>query len=288
MKRKTDKILIVWFAWIVMMQSVISSCVPDPLDVSEVPALQPQIVVSSQILADRSVVISLTKTISALDASDDSDPGQLLEQIVIDDATVVVKGPTSSYDLLPLGSGVYGGVIIPFEVSAEYTLQVNSASLGEVSATTTVKPMVRFDDIKASLYFNGFDDTLAQISYKINDPAGKNWYMLTVQEVEKNDVVKNLINPNAYTRLFDDKGFQGQAIEETFRVVPREYKTGDTIAVSFSNMSEEYYRFMKLRQDNRFSLVQFLGEPINYPSNVNGGKGFFNLYIPDVRFFILK
>ncbi len=45
---------------------------------------------------------------------------------------------------------------------------------------------------------------------------------------------------------------------------------------------------MELRQDNRFSLVEFLGEPINYPTNVVGGKGFFNLYIPDIRTFVLE
>lgn len=29
-------------------------------------------------------------------------------------------------------------------------------------------------------------------------------------------------------------------------------------------------------------------EAANYPSNVVGGRGYFNLYIPDVRFFILE
>jgi hypothetical protein len=45
---------------------------------------------------------------------------------------------------------------------------------------------------------------------------------------------------------------------------------------------------MKLRIDNRFSLVEFVSEPVNYPSNVAGGKGYFNLYIPDVRFFVFE
>jgi hypothetical protein len=63
---------------------------------------------------------------------------------------------------------------------------------------------------------------------------------------------------------------------------------GDTIAVSLSNINEEYYRFMKLRIDNRLSFVEFISEPVNYPSNVIGGKGYFNLYLPDVHFFVFE
>jgi hypothetical protein len=111
---------------------------------------------------------------------------------------------------------------------------------------------------------------------------------LNVQEVEREDIVQNVVNPNAFTRLLDDVDFEATTYEETFRVFPREYDPGDTIAVSFSNISEEYYRFMELRQDNRFSLVEYLGEPVNYPTNVVGGKGFFNLYIPDIRTFVLE
>jgi hypothetical protein len=151
-----------------------------------------------------------------------------------------------------------------------------------------VKPQVTFENIDATLYYNDFDDTLAQITHRIKDPAGKNWYMLNVQEVEREDLVENAINPRAYTRLLDDVTFENATYEETFRVFPRDYQAGDTIAVSLANISEEYYRFMELRQDNRFSLVEFLGEPINYPTNVSGGKGFFNLYIPDIRTFVLE
>jgi hypothetical protein len=45
---------------------------------------------------------------------------------------------------------------------------------------------------------------------------------------------------------------------------------------------------MKLRIDNRFSFVEFTSEPVNYPSDVAGGKGYFNVYVPDVRFFVFE
>jgi hypothetical protein len=267
---------------------IMSACIPDPLDVDGIPTVKPQIVVSTQIIPDQSLVVLLTKSFSALDADSDTDPEVLLAQIAVADATVTLIGPDSTYELLPVTLGFYGGILIPFDAGEEYTLHVTSPTLGEVHATTVVKPQVTFENIDATLYYNDFDDTLAQITHRIKDPAGKNWYMLNVQEVEREDLVENAINPRAYTRLLDDVTFENATYEETFRVFPRDYQAGDTIAVSLANISEEYYRFMELRQDNRFSLVEFLGEPINYPTNVSGGKGFFNLYIPDIRTFVLE
>ena len=160
--------------------------------------------------------------------------------------------------------------------------------MGEVSAKTTVKTTISFDEIKAELVYNGYDDTLAQITYRINDPLEKNWYILNVQEVERVDIVDNLINPRAFTRVLEDIEFNGEKYGETFRVFPRDFIPGDTIAVSLSNISEEYYDFMKLRLDNRYTFVEYLSEPVNYPSNVQGGKGFFNLYIPNFVLFVLE
>jgi hypothetical protein len=232
--------------------------------------------------------VLLTKTFGALDASDDSDPEELLDQIAVNDAVVTIKGPLGEYELESLDNGLYGGLVIPFQGGESYELHVNSESLGEVHAVTTVKPLVSFDDIKAELFFNGYDDTLAQITYKLSDRLEENWYMLNVQEVEREDVVENLINPRAFTRLIDDKEFNGEIHEETFRVFPRDFIPGDTIAVTISNISKEYYDFMELRIDNRYSFVEYLSEPVNYPTNVVGGKGFFNLYVPDVEFFVLE
>jgi hypothetical protein len=263
-------------------------CLPEPLEVDGLPIVKSQIVVSSQIVPGQSLLVLLTKTFGALDASDDSDPEELLQQIAVDDAVVRVTGPGGSYELRSLDNGLYGGVSISFEEGDEYTLNVVSESLGEVSATTTVKPMVSFEDIKAELVYNGYDDTLAQITYRISDAAEKNWYILNVQEVERVDVVENLINPRAFTRLLDDVEFNGRTYQETFRVFPRDFIPGDTIAVSLSNVSKEYYDFMKLRLDNRYTFVEYLSEPVNYPSNIMGGKGFFNLYVPDFEVFVLE
>ena len=267
---------------------ILGACLPDPLEVTGLPVVKPQIVVSTQIIPDQSLVVLLTKSFGALDASDESDPQDVLDQIAVNDAVVTITHENKIDTLRFLGSGVYGGTDIELLANVSYRLHVVSESLGEVTSSTEVKPQVLFEDIDVDLYFDGFDDTLAQVTYHISDPSEKNWYMINALKVERYDLQENLLNPRDFTRLIDDAPFNGREFEETFRVFPREFGVGDTIAVYISNISKEYYDFMKLRLDNRFSLVEFVSEPINYPSNVQGGKGYFNLYLPDIRFFILE
>jgi len=283
-----SKRITIGFFCLALFSLLLSSCLPDPLEVEGVPKIKPEIVVSSQILTDQSLVVLLTKSFGALDASDDSDPEELLNQIAINDALVTITGPEGIDTLSFIESGVYGGLTNPLEAGQRYFLKVTSPTMGEVSATTIVKPQTQFDEIDATLFFNGFDDTLAQVTYGFQDLPGKNFYMVNVQRLRQENIEERLLNPRAFIRLITDEAFDGEPYSESFRVFPTDFSEGDTVAVYLSNISEEYYRFIKLRVDNRFSFIEFLGEPINYPSNVEGGKGFFNLYLPDIRVFTLS
>lgn|SRR5690606_32008260 len=265
------------------------SCLPDPLEVRNIPALKPEIVVNTQIIPDESLVVFLTKTFGALDASDNSDPFEVISAIAVDDATVILDGPTSSYTLQYLGAGVYGGLDIPLAAGDVYTLRVNSHSLGSVQATTTVTPQVQFESLSLKRHFNGYDDTLMQVSYTIKDPVDRNFYMINVQRLTlRHDIAEQLLNPRVYTRVIDDTEYNGMVITDTLHATPRDYAAGDTVAVFLSNIQESYYDFIKLRLDNRMGFVEFVSEPANYPSNVEGGRGFFNLYIPDIRVFVVE
>jgi hypothetical protein len=267
---------------------VLGACLPEPLEVKGIPGIKPQIVVSSQIVPDESLVVFLTKSFGALEASATSDPEALFDRIAINDAIVVVHHATEADTLIFLGRGAYGGVDIAFIEEVSYTLHVHSPTMGSVTATTEVRPQVSFTEIKGELYFNGYDDTLAQITYSFNDPPVKNWYMINVLKIDTAELRSNLLNPRDFTRLLDDTELSEPSYNETFRVFPREFAKGDTIAVYLSNISEEYFQFIRLRLDNRFGFFEYVSEPINYPSNVVGGRGFFNLYIPDIRLIVLE
>lgn len=263
------------------------SCLPEPLPVDDIPKLETKIVVSSQIIPNTGLVVFVSKSIGALDAGDDSDPESLIEQIAISDALVTLKVNENLDTLENLGNGLYGNIILDWQNNVDYILTVNTTLLGSVSAVTRIPDFVSFDEVSATIFDNGFD-SLAQIAYRLTDPVGDNYYMINVQRFRSSQELSSLVNPRIFTKLFDDKEFDGQEKAETFNVLFQEFSEGDSIAVSMANISKAYYDFLKVRSDNRFSFVEFAGEPINYPTNVQGGYGFFNLHTPDVRVFILE
>lgn len=267
---------------------ILGACIPEPLEVSGIPKVKPEIVVSSQIIPDHSLVVFLTKTFGALAASDESDPDSVLNKIAVVDAVVTVEHDGAVDTLVQIDVGTYGGTNFAFAQGEVYTLRVESPSLGTVTATTEVKPQIPFEEVTGELYFDGFNDTLAQVSYSFRDPEIKNWYMINVLEVDQADYRNNLLNPRDFSRLLDDTEFNGERYSEVFRIFPREFSRGDTIAVYLSNISEDYYAYMEKRLENRFGIFEFVSEPVNYRTNVIGGRGFFNLYSPDIQFIVLE
>lgn len=271
-----------WIAVIMM-----TSCIPDPLPVDSIPQLHSKIVVSSQVTSNQSVIIFLTKSIGALDASDDTDIEDLLDLITINDATVVIKNNTATYTLDFVGEGVYSGTSIPLTEGVEYELVVTSPSMGTATSTTTVKGQVRFESLEGNIYDTGYD-TLAHLRYSFRDPAGENFYMINVQRITSEYEPEDFLNPRIFTNLLRDNLFSQQLHTDELKVFGgRDYVPGDTLGVFLSNISEDYHDFIEVRLDSRYNFADFLGEPANYPTNVEGGLGFFNLYIPDVRILTL-
>jgi hypothetical protein len=277
-----------WIPFFCAIVLMLASCIPDPLEVKNIPELKPKIVVSTQFVPDQSLVVMLTKSFSALQNTNDEDAAALIAQVAVTDATVIIRGTDSMDTLINLGNGLYGGIAIPFQPEGLYQMDINSETLGEVHAITRVSRQIDFDSLVTKLAFNGYDDTLLQVSYKITDPVGKDNYLFNIQRFRSNDLLQNIINPRAFMKLVDDQTFEGREHQETFRAFPRNFKKGDTVAISLANISSDYFQFLKMREDNRFNFVEFLGEPINYPSNVEGGLGYFNLFVPTVRVFILE
>lgn len=264
-----------------------SGCLPESLPVSNIPSLEPKIVVSSQFIPDVGFVIFVSKSIGALDAGDESDSEELISQIAISNASVSIANGNEVDTLLNLGSGLYGGLMVEWEPNTDYLLTVNSPELGSVKAITQVPAFVPFEQVTARILDNGYD-SLAEITYQLLDPTGVNFYMINVQRFSTQQDAGSLLNPRIFTKLLEDTGFEDELHTETFNVLFQEFSKGDSIAVSMANISPAYYQFLKLRSESRFSFVEFAGEPINYPSNVEGGYGFFNLHTPDVRLFSLE
>jgi len=266
---------------------LLSSCVPDPLDVKNVPSLQPHIVVSSQVIPGQSIAVLLTKSIGALEAGSGTDAQTLLNEIVINDASVTISYQGKTDTLQFISTGVYGSATTPLIAGEEYRLMVSSPSMGSVSASTFMKPQVKFESVDAHLYVTG-NDTLAKVNYIFNDPPGKNWYMIDVQRFRSRQDLTQQLNPRIFIKIQTDDGFDGLSHHDSLTVPFRRFSEGDTVAVVLANISEEYYHYLSVSLDNRNSVSALVSEPLNLPTNVQNGYGYFNMHFPDVKVFRMK
>ena len=270
-----------------LLTILLLSCMPDPLEVDRLTFPETKIVVSSMILPDHSVAVLLTKSIGALEASEESDPRALIEDIAINDADVSITVNDSVYMLRFLQDGVYQGTGIPLVEGTDCHLNVVTKKYGRVTASTTVQAPIFFDTVRAEPYINEYNDYGAQVSYTIKDPPSPNYYLLNVQEARRKDLVENILKPDAYTRPVEDKAFNAQEFSERFRAMNKNLYPGDSIEVSLSNVSVDYFNYVTLRLENKLELVEVFSEPIYYPTNVRGGRGFFTLHLTDVRVIVL-
>jgi hypothetical protein len=263
-------------------------CLPEPLPIGDIPQLKSKIVVSTQLIPDQSLVVLLTRSVGALDVSDDSDPEELLNQIAINDALVILES-TDSYDTLDfIENGLYAITQLQVSPNEVYTLHIESETHGSVKAITRAMPVTSFISVSAEIFDTGFD-TLATIDYALEDLAGPNYYMINVQRVTLDSAQlpepEDFLNPTIFTHLFTDEGIiDGSLINDSFTAFfRRDFIPGDTVMIQLANISPEYFNFLQLRLDTRFNFAEFLGEPVNFPSNVEGGLGWFTLHIPDIQ-----
>jgi hypothetical protein len=275
------------FAMSMLSAGVTLSCMPDALEVSNLKVADTKIVVSSLILPDSSVAVLLTKSIGALEANDDSNPQALISEIAINDASVTITANDSIYELLFLQDGIYHASNIPIVAGMECHLNVSSKSLGDVSATATVQNPVYFDSVAVQAILNHNQGLWAEVAYKIQDPNSPNYYLINVQKAKNKSLARDILKPDAYTHPLDDSEFNAQEFSEKFLATNKYLSAGDTIEVSLSNVSEDYFNYVNLRLENHLELVEVFSEPVYYPTNVVGGRGFFNLYLTDIRLIVL-
>lgn len=259
------------------------SCLPDPLPVDNVPVPEKTVVIGSQNIPDEFLAISLTQNFNALEGGTENEIDSLIQALAIDDLTITIEVAGENYALINAQFGIYLGTDIP-EIPGEfYTLNFdNPFNQKPVVATSQLLPSVGFDTLGVRLEETPFD-TLVNVDLTFTDPPGPNWYMFNVQLFNEEYDIQDI----PFTELLEDSEFDGQTLDYSFRVFFRDYVDGDSIFVSMANINKEYYDFLELRNDQRFLLLDGLGEPINYPTNVENGLGFFHLHIPDVRVFVV-
>lgn len=286
---------IICFISIVLL-NLFSGCRPKPLIIT-LPEDPAKVVVFSQLIPDATITVLLTKTISALKFSEDE--GDSLSNDLVNTLLVAGAEVTVSYDgkveeLFELVPGVYSSVGTPTTPGIDYTLRIETAEGEVLTSTNRMLEQVGFQEVMPRLDTLGNDEVI-MLDYKFEDAPDDNWYMMNVYKRNSGEIDTTEIdilnffsqgsNIETQTVVLPDLIFDGNIAEGSFELVG--VTTQDSIVVTLSNINEDYYDFLKLKKTSGNFLSSLTREPINYPTNIEGGLGFFNTHFPDVKYFDL-
>ncbi|MDW3195290.1 MAG: DUF4249 family protein [Cytophagales bacterium] len=283
------------------------ACAPEDvfIDVSPAPS---QIAVSSQMLGDNVLLVTLSRSFSALNPNTLEDLEEdFIGELLVDSAFVTVNSQGFLDTLFEIGPGLFVGELSQATEGADYHLNVfDSTTSVTIRASTQLQQQIALDTAFLECIIEG-EDTTYIAHYQFQDPPEENWFItqatsfsgLSFEElfnaeivgdsiVFENDSVPDLFTgeDNAtllYTRLLADITFRDSAVRNT---VTLPEQPGDTILFSLTHVSEGYFRYLDAQQRNGGVLASIGSEPINFPSNVENGLGYFAMNQPSFLVFI--
>ena len=266
---------------------------PKPIDI-DIPEPPQKLVVSSWLVPPQEAAITLTRTFSALVADSTFNPldttGQnsIASKIFVENGLVSIENRgniAQFYQLLP---GVYGSADVPQHFGDTYVLRATDPLTGEeIEAETQLMPQVSIDTVYAvrntSPGIGG--DSVYGFELKFRDiPQQTNYYLITYTDFANAASSINGLNNtmfsqtgNTFNVIADAQYEDGKEI--LFKSGLTEQK-GDTLLVGFSQITKGYYEFLSAYKRTGNILSQLTGEPINLPTNVKNGYGYFAMIRP--------
>jgi len=275
-----------WFLAAITSLLTLHSCRPKPIKI-HVQSAPSKLVVFSHVVPQKSMIVALSRTFSALDGmTEDS-----LTSLLVTGATVQIRFNQQVFEFEEINPGIYISINEAYEVNQDYELLVIHEQ-DTVHATTRMLPKVNFTLCNPEVVKNP-GDTLVYLNMKFNDiPEVENWYMINVYKknagynpLDGVNFFANGSNNSVTTILVSDKEFDGHYER---RLLLDKLAHTDSIAVTLSNISNTYFDYLKYRSTGGNILTQLNLEPINYPTNVTNGYGFFNAHFPDIKLFDLS
>lgn len=278
---------------IVLFMIFLSGCSVESLPISVEPAEQ-QIAVSSLVGPEETFFVTLSYSFSALSAEDaDQLSEDFLERILIDRAFATLQYGNTIDTLESLGDipGLYGTELQFFEDFQLMELSVYDSSTTEtVTASSELLPQVDFQEISITHQQSDIEG-LVQLNYSIPDRPEENFYLVQAYQLARDGnsdttAAQNIFfsegNLLVFEQLLTDRGADEDGLitkEESFEFT----SSTDSALVVLTNISEGYYNFLEARRRSGGLVSSLANEPVNHPTNVNNGVGYFSAHQPRLR-----
>jgi hypothetical protein len=269
-----------------------ASCKPGEMDLV-MPKSEQKVVLSSQYVNGGMLVVSLTKSFDAGSSPKinfDSTGVKMDERLLISDAEVWISSGGFKKQLLAIDKGVFALEENILQDGMMHTITVVQNGREIASASDNKMPFVSFDSV--SVYRSGSASSSVLVEYRVKNQVGAKQYFVVNYFTKKEKdtipalpdpafIAKRMLEQNVSFDLFTSDDFQN-GFYRVNKTVSSNY-TSDTLVLSLSNVSEGYYRFLQAQKRAGSLFNQMRGEVINFPSNIRGGYGYFQLSEPDIR-----
>ncbi len=266
----------------------IISCRPKDIDIKVEPS-ESKLVVFSHVIPNSYMLVSLTKSFSALEPQENVN----VEDLLVGGADVSVKFDGETVNFYELSYGLYASLETPTTAGINYEFTAIKDN-DTITALSTMLAQSTFETV-TPIITETATDTTSSIKVSFNDnPSEDNWYIINVYKKGAADATDGIDGVNffgngsnvlAKTVLLSDDEIPGM-YESTLKLDNVHHS--DSIVVTLSNIGEEYFNYLNLKQGTGNVFTSLNLEPVNYPSNVNNGYGFFNTHYPDIRFYDLS
>jgi hypothetical protein len=274
------------------------SCVkPLPVDI---PQMESKLAINSQIIPNQIILVSVTKTFTSLYQQDQidsnlSNPTGL--DLLVNHALVTVTHQNKIDTLQQLVNGIYASSNTTFINNDSYTLHVyDSVSMQEISSTTTMMPYVNVDAILPYKNISG-KDTSINMKFTINDdPTQNNYYFISIAKTNKTSGsvtlpsnILNIFNKSSFIYLYtDNDAVNGKLEFDIPATIGTSITRTDTVILQVANIAEGYYKYLTSFKKTSNVINQLTGEPINLPTNILNGHGYFSAHFPYLDFKVLS
>lgn len=262
------------------------SCQPKPIDIEVTPA-EPKLVAFTHVIPNNIMLVALSKSFSVLEGNAEENYTNLL----ISGATVQITFDNKVFSFYELAPGIYASYSEAYQVDQDYNF-IAYIGLDTIRSTTKMLPKINFTSVLPQVEKSA-TDTNVYIDLSFTDiPNTSNWYLINVYKKQTQTDSADAVNyfntgSNVLARsiLISDKEFNGIYHKKTH--FP-ELNYQDSIVVTLSNINESYYKYLNFKVGGGNVFNQLNIEPVNYPTNIINGYGFFNTHFPDIHFFDLS
>lgn len=274
---------------ILVASLLFASCRPEPIEI-EIPQEAGKPAISSVCLDPHTVSISASYTLSSLqnlqDTSAVANMARAQRDLLVDSGLVTITqeggAPQTLHMIAP---GFFGRRDLNLVAGALYTLTVRDYRKGTFTTATTTfiqKPSV--DTI--------FPERLpgqtagVKLTVRLKDVQPGSYYFMSYRSgSDARDVAAPLplsasalqVYKSKQIELFSTANVNSGSLERSFIL---DVKADDTLVVQIGRVDKAHYDYLDAYKRSGALINQLSGEPINLPTNIKTGFGFFSLFEP--------